>query len=90
MNINKELKEITYYNSLSLKHRKMINYLVFNNYSRNIIPFIIQDLRSDESYLTDDDLFKIFEKQYPNKYKKYNSQINYYKKYRFMNETINK
>ena len=87
MEIQKELEEIRYYNSLSLKHKKIINYLIFNNIQRDLIPFIIQDLRSHILYKNDNDLFKIFKIKYKEKYMKFNNQINYYKNNTFISNT---
>ena len=84
MVIQKELEEIKYYNSLSLNERKMINYLIFNNIKRELIPFIIQDLRSHILYKNDIDLFKIFKTRYKDKYMKFNNRMNYYKNHTFI------
>lgn len=87
MEIQKELEEIKYYNSLSLNERKMINYLIFNNIKRDLIPSIIQDLRSHILYKNDDYLFKIFKIKYKKKYMKFNNQMNYYKNNTFISNT---
>ena len=87
MEIQKELEEIKYYNSLSLSERKIINYLIFNNIKRDLISFIIQDLRSHILYKNDDDLFKIFKIKYKKKYMKFNNQMNYYKNHTFISNT---
>ena len=84
MEIQKELEEIKYYNSLSLNERKMINYLIFNNIKRELIPFIIRDLRSHILYKNDIDLFKIFKIKYKDKYMKFNNRMNYYKNHTFI------
>ena len=87
MEIQKELEEIKYYNSLSLNERKMINYLIFNNIKRELTPSIIRDLRSHILYKNDDDLFKIFKIKYKKKYMKFNNQMNYYKNHTFISNT---
>ena len=84
MEIQKELEEIKYYNSLSFNEKKIRNYLIFNNIKRELISFIIQDLRSDILYKNDNDLFKIFKIRHKKKYIKFNNRMNYYKNHTFI------
>lgn len=77
--IKNELRYIEYYNTLSKNERKLRLFLKMNYYNDKLIDFVIQHLKICNDYKKDEDLFNFYKKKFPDKYKKYMLQINYYR-----------
>lgn len=77
--IKEELKEIDYYNTLSKDEKKLRLFLKMNYYNDKVINVVTKHLKSCKDYKKGEDLFKFYKKKFPDKFKKYMLQINYYR-----------
>ena len=84
--IKSELKDIEYYNTLSKGEQRLRMFLRINHYNNKLLNIVTQHLKSHADYKNNEDLFKFYKKIFPDKYRKYMLQINYYRNSSFCSQ----
>jgi len=84
--IKTELKEIKDFNNLSKDEQRLRLFLKMNHYNDKLINVVTQVLKSSDDYTEKENIFKYYKKKYPDKYRKYMLQINYYRNCSFCSQ----